>query len=109
MPYLCPLGRAYFLELERDMYKIFFKSVFDITFATVVLFCSLPLMLVISMCVIADGSSPFYLQNRVGRHGRHFKIIKFRTMDVNAEQKLASYLQNVLLHRPSIKKLPYNV
>jgi exopolysaccharide production protein ExoY len=76
------------------MYKNLFKSVFDIVFAFTLLFFLLPLMVVIGICVMVDGFSPFYLQDRVGRLGRPFKIIKFRTMESNAEEKLVSYLQN---------------
>jgi lipopolysaccharide/colanic/teichoic acid biosynthesis glycosyltransferase len=50
--------------------------------------------IVIIGTVVAATSqgSILYTQERLGRHGRPFKIFKFRTMKANAEQVLAEYL-----------------
>lgn len=46
-----------------------------------------PLLLVIALWVRLDSPGPvFFRQERVGRFGRPFRILKFRTMVVNAEQ-----------------------
>jgi sugar transferase (PEP-CTERM system associated) len=48
---------------------------------------SLPLMLLTAIAVKLDSRGPvFYTQERVGKNGRPFKIIKFRSMRVGAEQ-----------------------
>jgi undecaprenyl phosphate N,N'-diacetylbacillosamine 1-phosphate transferase len=45
-----------------------------------------PILLVISLIIKMTSSGPiFFLQERLGKDGRVFKIIKFRTMVVNAE------------------------
>jgi lipopolysaccharide/colanic/teichoic acid biosynthesis glycosyltransferase len=47
---------------------------------------SLPLWPIIAVCIkLADGGPVFYSQDRVGQHGRVFRLYKFRTMIVNAE------------------------
>lgn len=47
-----------------------------------------PLLFVVSVIIKATSRGPvFYTQERVGKDGRFFKIIKFRSMNVNAESK----------------------
>ncbi|WP_432826448.1 sugar transferase [Dactylosporangium sp. CA-092794] len=45
---------------------------------------SVPLMLLIAL-IAGIGGPPLYRQQRVGRHGRLFRMVKFRTMRVDAE------------------------
>ena len=52
----------------------------------------LPVIVIGALLVMMDGQSPFYRQNRLGRHGRVFRIWKLRTMVVNADDKLEAYL-----------------
>lgn len=48
-----------------------------------------PLWVVVALAVKAqDGGPVFFRQTRLGRGGRHFRIIKFRTMVVDAEARL---------------------
>jgi exopolysaccharide biosynthesis polyprenyl glycosylphosphotransferase len=50
-----------------------------------------PLFLAVAVAVKLDDSGPvLFRQTRVGREGRRFKMVKFRTMVVNAEQLLPS-------------------
>jgi len=47
-----------------------------------------PLLLVVVTAVAIDSGRPvFFLQERIGLHGRTFRIIKFRTMTRDAEQR----------------------
>lgn len=66
------------------------KRLFDIFFATIILLCFLPLMLIIAIVICIDDpkAGPFFKQKRVGRHGKEFYMYKFRTMHPNAEQLL---------------------
>jgi sugar transferase (PEP-CTERM system associated) len=49
---------------------------------------SLPVMVITAVAVKLDSPGPaFYTQERVGKNGRRFKIIKFRSMGVGAEAK----------------------
>lgn len=67
------------------------KRGFDIIVATVSLLCVAPLLLVSMMCIVLESpGSPLFLQERVGRSGRVFRIFKLRTMHVGAEKFAAS-------------------
>lgn len=60
---------------------MFVKRLLDITISLIALFFLLPLMSLIYLLVIINlGSSAFFLQERVGKDNKIFKMIKFRTM-----------------------------
>lgn len=60
-----------------------------------VAFCGLlllwPVLLVVTLIGLFDTGSPIFIQERVGRHKKPFKLIKFRTMAVDT-QSVASHL-----------------
>lgn len=57
------------------------KRLLDITISLIALIFLLPLMLLIYLLVIINlGSPAFFLQERVGKDNKIFKMIKFRTM-----------------------------
>ena len=63
-----------------------FKRAFDLTVAVVMLgFLALPLVVVALLVKFTSPGPVFYSQMRVGRHGREFRIYKFRSMIQNAE------------------------
>ncbi|MDQ1627523.1 MAG: hypothetical protein QOI54_1267 [Actinomycetota bacterium] len=67
----------------------FIKEVFDRTSAFVGLVLALPLLLTIALMVKTTSRGPvIFRQVRVGRNGRMFTVYKFRTMVVDAEQRL---------------------
>ena len=67
-------------------FNLFLKRLFDILFSGLGLILISPFILVIAILVKASSKGPvFFLQERLGRKGKVFKIIKFRTMVVNAE------------------------
>jgi exopolysaccharide biosynthesis polyprenyl glycosylphosphotransferase len=58
----------------------------DVVLAGFLLAFTLPLMALTALLIKLDSPGPlFYLQERVGRHGRPFRIIKFRSMRTDAE------------------------
>lgn len=64
------------------------KRVFDLCIAIPGLIFLSPLFLVVALLIkLDDGGPVFFLQERVGYRGRRFRIWKFRTMYVGAEQK----------------------
>jgi exopolysaccharide biosynthesis polyprenyl glycosylphosphotransferase len=76
-------------DLTRS--STFVKRAFDLFGATVGLIAVLPLMAAIALAIRLDGRGPiFFRQRRVGRHGRHFEVYKFRTMVPDAEALKAS-------------------
>jgi exopolysaccharide biosynthesis polyprenyl glycosylphosphotransferase len=62
------------------------KRAFDLFGATIGLLAVAPLMIVIALAIKLDGGGPiFFRQRRVGRHGKHFGLLKFRTMVPGAD------------------------
>ncbi|MDA9006536.1 sugar transferase [Litoricola sp.] len=66
----------------------------DILFSLLGLLFSLPGLLVISGLGIFDTGSPFFRQNRLGRHKHSFTLVKFRTMHKDTVS-VASHLADV--------------
>jgi lipopolysaccharide/colanic/teichoic acid biosynthesis glycosyltransferase len=65
----------------RTIYERRFKRSFDVAVALVALLVVLPLMLIIAATVrVFLGSGVLYRQSRVGRDGRNFVMLKFRSM-----------------------------
>jgi lipopolysaccharide/colanic/teichoic acid biosynthesis glycosyltransferase len=61
--------------------KRFIKRALDITLAAIGLVLSSPLWLLMSLAIfLADRGPVLFLQKRVGRGGKEFRIVKFRTM-----------------------------
>ena len=64
------------------MYKIFFKPLLDFILSLLGLIISSPLFLIVIIALLfANKGKVFFLQNRPGKNGKIFKIIKFRTMN----------------------------
>lgn len=68
------------------------KRLIDIVLVIVGAPLALPIVLVLAIMVRLDGGTAFYLQPRVGKNGRIFKLWKFRSMVPDAEQALDTYL-----------------
>ena len=64
------------------MYKHFFKRFFDFWIAFFVLICLSPLLLVVTLWLhfANKGTGAFFLQERPGKDGKIFRIVKFKTM-----------------------------
>jgi len=64
------------------------KRLFDLLFSLVGLLILSPFFILLSLLILVTMGWPiFYRQIRVGRGGREFKIIKFRSMVKNAEKR----------------------
>ena len=75
---------------QYDGAKGFQKRAFDICFAASALLAALPVMVVSAAAVKLTSKGPvFYLAERIGLDGKPFRMMKFRTMVVDAEQRLA--------------------
>lgn len=79
-------------QQSNDLYRAFFKRGFDLALLSV---CAIPVLVVLAILTIVvacGGASPFFTQQRIGKNGKNFKMWKFRSMVVNAEQELEIYL-----------------
>ena len=71
------------------------KLVFDRLVALALLLVAAPFLGLVALLVRRDSDGPaFFTQNRVGEGGRIFRMIKFRTMVVDAEQRLAGLAED---------------
>ncbi len=62
------------------------KRAFDLVGASVGLLAMAPAMIAIAIAIKLDSRGPvFFRQRRVGQHGEHFEVIKFRTMVRDAD------------------------
>ena len=64
------------------MYKNFFKRVFDFFISLVAIICISPILIVITLWLhfANKGAGAFFTQERPGKDGKIFKVIKFKTM-----------------------------
>lgn len=68
----------------------FFKRTFDFLASLAALIILSPVLLLIALIIFIDDpkGSPIFVQTRIGQHGKPFRLFKFRTMMVNAEEML---------------------
>ncbi|HEX7524697.1 MAG TPA: sugar transferase, partial [Gaiellaceae bacterium] len=72
----------------------------DVTLSGIFLVCALPLVVPIALAIlVTDGQPVFYRGERVGRSGRVFTMLKFRTLKSDAESRLGPYLGEELVRR----------
>lgn len=64
------------------MYKHFLKRFFDLWISLIVLICISPILLVVTIWLhfANKGAGAFFTQDRPGKNGKIFKVIKFKTM-----------------------------
>ena len=62
------------------MYSLFFKRLIDVTAAVLVLIFFSPLFIGVYLLLMLSQNSAFFTQDRPGKNGKVFKLIKFKTM-----------------------------
>jgi exopolysaccharide biosynthesis polyprenyl glycosylphosphotransferase len=68
------------------------KRLFDLTVSAVAIVLFAPVMLLVAAAIsLEDGEPVMYRQERVGRDGKTFQILKFRSMGLNAEKDGATF------------------
>jgi sugar transferase (PEP-CTERM system associated) len=71
----------------QDRWRTTVKRMFDAVFATLLLIIAFPVMLLAALAIVLESHGPaLYTQERVGLHGRVFRLLKFRSMTVDAEK-----------------------
>jgi lipopolysaccharide/colanic/teichoic acid biosynthesis glycosyltransferase len=72
----------------------------DVTLSALFLLVALPVVLLLTALLLATSGLPLlYRGQRVGRGGRVFTMLKFRTLNADAEQRLGPYLGEELVRR----------
>ena len=96
---------------------LFVKGIFDKIVSLIALIILLPIFLIVAILIKLESPGPvFFLQERVGKDGKIFKIFKFRTMTSDAPEKTKGkyidkfnpYVTKVgrILRHTSIDELP---
>lgn len=76
------------------------KRAFDLAFSVGVLVCGAPIFALVALITALTSRGPvFYTQERIGRLGKPFRIYKFRSMYVNAEQAGPTLSQGLIDRR----------
>ena len=75
------------LKSIEDSYQLRTKRIGDLLVSTFLVMITSPLFILISILIWAEDNGPiFYTQTRTGLNGNLFKIIKFRSMKIDAEK-----------------------
>lgn len=76
------MEEEYGVALFGGMYKCFFKRFFDFWIALVALVCISPILVVVTVWLhfANKGAGVYFTQERPGKGGKIFKVIKFKTM-----------------------------
>ena len=69
------------------------KTVFDTVSTILAIILLLPLLIVIALLIRREGGPVLFAHPRIGRNGKTFNCLKFRTMVVNAEAVLSAHLE----------------
>lgn len=79
------------LTIRQKIYR-FFKAAADFFVAAVSLVLLSPLFAIVAIAIKADSKGPvFFSQERIGKNGKIFKCIKFRSMYTSAKHDVAGY------------------
>ncbi len=89
---------------QKPIYDLF-KRIFDIIFSVLGLIVLAVPLVVVAIIIMIDspGASPIYIQERVGKDGKTFKLLKFRSMVPGAEKMLDSLLDKNEVVGPAFK------
>ncbi|AND10591.1 TPA: exopolysaccharide biosynthesis polyprenyl glycosylphosphotransferase [Bacillus cereus] len=93
------------VQVENRQSKLYLgsKYILDVIFALLGLIILTPVILIFSLLIILESpGSPFYLQERLGLHGKRFNVIKLRSMRNDAEKNGAKWAEK---NDPRITKI----
>ena len=83
---------------------LFGKRLLDVTVSCVGLVLLSPLLLAIAVAIRLSGPGPvLFVQRRAGRGGRPFRMLKFRTMEDGADDRLGEFVDIGELEEPAFK------
>ena len=79
-------------EPRGGLYRRYLKRALDVTAILLAAPVVVPVVAALAFAVSRDGSKPFYSQQRVGQHGRAFRMWKLRSMVPDADERMEAYL-----------------
>ena len=76
------------MSKRSSIYVSFFKPLMDFVVALIIFVVLSPVFIVVVILLaIANSGKPFFFQRRPGKHGKIFKVIKFKTMNDRKDKK----------------------
>lgn len=91
------------IPVQQDVHKnklkerkdAILKRCMDILGSIIGIIALIPLTIIIGIAnfALGDRGPMFYIQDRIGKNGKTFKMYKFRSMVVDADEKLQRYLE----------------
>lgn len=93
-----------FKFVKKPVYS-FFKRLFDIIASSLAIILLSPIFVVVIIAILCDDKKghPVFVQTRCGKDGKEFKLYKFRTMCIDAEDKLKSLQEQNEMDGPVFK------
>jgi exopolysaccharide biosynthesis polyprenyl glycosylphosphotransferase len=80
------------------------KRVMDVVVSSVLLLLLSPVVAAIAVLILVDSGKPvLFRQRRAGKDGKAFTMLKFRTMDADAEERLGEFVDLEKLDQPAFK------
>jgi exopolysaccharide production protein ExoY len=79
-------------SLSDRLYRLGLKRALDVLIVLIALPVVVPMIAILAIVVGLEGGKPFYFQSRVGRHGKHYRMWKMRSMVVDADTALETHL-----------------
>lgn len=84
-------SNTYKLKTSQKMYR-FVKAIMDFLIALFALIVLFPLFIIVAVAIKIDSPGPvFFAQKRVGKNGKLFNCVKFRSMSIDARPDVAGY------------------
>jgi len=83
-------------NIHNNNFQNILKRIFDFCFSLFILIFTFPFLTLIALLIKikSPNGSIFFTQQRLGRNGTFFRVYKFRTMIINAEEELEKLIDN---------------
>lgn len=95
------------IEIQKN--HLLTKRIFDVLVSGMFLILLSPIFLIVSILIYLDSEGPvFFFQDRVGRKGKTFKMYKFRSMYLDAEQRKAELMKYNEMQDGILFKMKYD-
>lgn len=92
------LGDVLTLHIKKNLAKpwnIFIKSLFEKTLTLILIVLLLPVFIIIAIAIKLDSKGPaIFTQDRLGQNRKTFNLFKFRSMYLDSDSRLETYLRD---------------
>jgi len=84
-----------FNPVDKKLFKLIIKTYVEFILSLGITIVFLPVLILVPIMIKFGSKGPvFFSQTRVGYHGRKFNLLKFRTMEMDAESKLSELMED---------------